>query len=50
MISCVLFNMTYTPITKLVFVILLFNPIAYRQTLISTPNLEPLSIGPFFFP
>jgi hypothetical protein len=39
---CVLFNMTMHAITKLVMIILLFSPIAYHQTLISTPNLGPL--------
>ncbi len=30
-------------------VILLFSPIAYHQTLISTPNLEPLENWTIFF-
>jgi hypothetical protein len=39
MVSYVLFNMTFAPITKPVMFILMCSLIAYDQTLIPTPNL-----------
>jgi hypothetical protein len=49
MVSCVLFNMTFTLNHQIGYAHFNVHPITYHQTLIPTPNLGSIKLEHFFF-